>query len=107
MQIQINTDKHIQHDASVTRHVEDTLAATLGRFDGRVTRVEVHLSDENGERGGGHDRVCTLEARPAGHPPLVVSNKADSVAAAVNGAAKKMQSALGTALARQVRPDAA
>lgn len=100
MQIQINTDKHVQHDESVVRHVEQTLAATLGRFASQITRIEVHLSDENGQRGGGNDRVCTLEVRPAGRQPVAVTDKADAIAPAISGAARKMQHLLDGALAK-------
>lgn len=98
MQIQINTDKHVQHDASVVRHVEHTLESALARFGTQITRIEVHLRDENGERGGGNDRVCTLEARPGGRPPVAVTDKADTIAAAVTGAARKLQHLLTSTL---------
>lgn len=100
MKIQINTDSHVQHDASVVRHVEQALESALGRFGAQLTRIEVHLSDENGQRGGGNDRVCTLEARPAGRPPVAVSDKADSIAVAISGAARKLQHLLDGALAK-------
>jgi hypothetical protein len=29
--------------------------------------VEVHLSDENGKKGGSHDKRCMMEARLEGH----------------------------------------
>ena len=100
MQIQINTDKHVQRDASVVRHVEQTLASALGRFGAQITRVEVHLSDENGERRGGNDRVCTVEARPGGRSPVAVTDKADTLAAAISGAARKLQHVLDSTLAK-------
>lgn len=52
MQIQIQTDKHVPHDPSVVGHVEKTCTAQLAHFAGDITRVEVHLRDENGQRGG-------------------------------------------------------
>ena len=100
MQIQIRTDQHVQHDASVVRHVETVLGSALGRFGEQITRIEVHLRDANGPRGGGHDRMCMIEARPAGRPPVAVTGRADTVAAAVSGAARKMQGLLRSALAK-------
>jgi hypothetical protein len=48
MQIQIRTDQHVQHDASVVCHVETVLGSALGRFGEQITRIEVHLRDANG-----------------------------------------------------------
>lgn len=100
MQIQIHTDNHVQRDESVVRHVEQTLESTLGRFAGQVTRIEVHLSDENAQRGGADDRVCTLEAKSVGRPPVAVTEKADTIAVAITGAARKLQSLLTSTLDR-------
>jgi ribosome-associated translation inhibitor RaiA len=58
------------------------------------TRVEVHLSDENGDKPGPHDLRCQLEARPKGHQPISVTHKADSLEQAIDGAAEKLEHAL-------------
>lgn len=47
MQIQINSDRHIQADERLAEFVRDTLRAKLSRFADHITRIEVHLSDEN------------------------------------------------------------
>lgn len=100
MKIQINTDNHIPQDPSVVRHVEQTLETNLAHFGSHITRIEVHLSDENGPRGGGQDHLCTLEARAAGRPPVAVSDRADNTAAAITGAARKLRHRLEGALAK-------
>lgn len=61
MQIQIQTDNHVPHDPSVVAHVEKTCTAQLAHFASDITRVEVHLRDENGQRGGAADRTCSIE----------------------------------------------
>lgn len=101
MKIQINTDKNVQHDPSVVRHVEQTVDAVLGRFASDITRIEVHLSDVNGERKGDDDRVCKIEARLAGRQPMVVSDSAATIASAISGATRKMQHAISTSLGRR------
>lgn len=98
MQIQLNTDHNVHRDPSVERHVEQTVASALERFGDRITRVEVHLRDENGPRGGEQDQVCTMEARPSGHQPVAVTDKAATIAAAVTGAARKLQHVLASSL---------
>lgn len=100
MKVQINTDSHVQHDESLTRHVESAVSAALERFGDQVTRVEVHLRDKNGGKAGADDKVCMMEARLEGLAPMTASEHADSVAAAVSGAARKLQRVLDHALGR-------
>ncbi|MCB9624880.1 MAG: ribosome-associated translation inhibitor RaiA [Sandaracinus sp.] len=95
MKIQVNTDHNIQNDDRLQEYVETTVAGSLDRFRGQVTRVEVHLSDENGsERGGADDKRCLMEARVEGHAPSVVTSHASTVRAAIDGAADKLERAL-------------
>ncbi len=101
MKIQINTDSHVQHDASVVRHVEQTVDAMLGRFAQDITRIEVHLSDANGQRSGEDDRICKIEARLAGRQPMVVSDASATTASAISGATRKMQHAISNVLGRR------
>ncbi|BBJ94701.1 MULTISPECIES: HPF/RaiA family ribosome-associated protein [Xanthomonas] len=101
MQIQIQTDNHVPHDPSVVQHVEKTCAAQLAHFAHDITRVEVHLRDENGQRGGAADRTCSIEAHVAGLPPIAASNSAETTASAVTGAARKLRSAIESARGKQ------
>lgn len=99
MQIQINTDRNIPSDDQVTRQVEDAVTGALDRFAGRITRVEVHVSDVNGRKGG-RDIRCVMEARVAGLAPVAVDEQADTIQAAAQGAAGKLERALDTRLGR-------
>ncbi|AHF66118.1 ribosomal subunit interface protein [Pseudomonas cichorii] len=94
MQIQVNSDNHIESSIRLEEWVRTTIESTLERYDEYVTRVEVHLSDENGEKPGPHDIRCQIEARPKGHQPISVTQKADTVDQAVDGAAAKLDHAL-------------
>ena len=100
MKILINTDHNLQTDASVVRHVEDTVENHLGRYADQVTRIEVHLRDENAAKGGAHDKHCTMEARLEGRPPLAASDVSETLAVAINGAARKLQRARGNSLGK-------
>jgi hypothetical protein len=75
MQVQLNTDRQITVDDELTHQVEAVVESVLGRFADRITRVEVHLSDENSHKGG-DDKRCMLEARLAGLEPMAVSHQA-------------------------------
>ncbi|PCR97424.1 ribosomal subunit interface protein [Pseudomonas sp. FW215-R2] len=94
MQIQVNSDNHIQSSKRLEEWVRTTIESTLDRYEEDLTRVEVHLSDENGDKPGPHDLRCQLEARPKGHQPISVTHKADSLEQAIDGAAEKLEHAL-------------
>lgn len=100
MHIEINTDSHVRNDASVERHVHQTIENVLSRFSGQVSRVEVHLHDKNAGKAGERDKHCLMEARVDGRPPLAASDEADTLATAITGAAKKLQRVIETDLGR-------
>jgi ribosome-associated translation inhibitor RaiA len=100
MQIQINSSNNITMHAKLSGLIEAELHRILGRFEEQLTRIEVHLSDENSEKSGPQDKRCTLEARPRHYPAVTVTNDAADIAAAVSGAAAKMQRLLETTFGR-------
>lgn len=96
MHIQFNTGNRITGDQSLAAQAEEIITARLDRFSSRLTRIEVHLADVNGPKGGSDDIVCTLEARPEGGKPLTVKGNAGQVETAVRDASDKMQALLDT-----------
>lgn len=100
MHIQVNTDNHIQGRDKLATRVQATIAGVLDRYSQQITRIEVHLSDENGRKGGPNDKRCLLEARVENRPPTAVTHQAPTVDEAVNGAADKMLAALDSALGK-------
>jgi predicted component of type VI protein secretion system len=60
--IQINTDNQIDSDAERDARIEEQIRQRLARFEGRITDLEIHVSDVNGPRGGAADLRCTMEA---------------------------------------------
>jgi len=94
MQIQVNSDNHIQSSARLEDWVRSTVESTLERYEEDLTRIEVHLRDENGDKPGPHDMRCQMEARPKGHQPISVTHKADTLEQAIDGAATKLDHAL-------------
>ena len=85
------SDKHIDSDKRTQDWVTATVEVTLERHLEDLTRVEVHLSDENGGKSGPKDKRCKMEARPKGHQPFLVAHDADSLTEAVEGAATKLE----------------
>jgi ribosome-associated translation inhibitor RaiA len=100
MQIQINSDKNIPMHAKLSGLIEADLHRILNRFEPQLTRIEVHLSDENGDKSGPQDKRCILEARPRHYPSLTVTNDSADVQTALSGAANKMQRLLETTFCR-------
>lgn len=91
MQIQVNTDKNIQGGENLNTQVQDVVGGALSRFSHWITRVEVHLSDENGNtKADSTDKRCLIEVRPAGLRPLHVSHDAATVAQALDAATDKI-----------------
>ena len=100
MKIQINTDHHITGREALTQQAEATVESALGHLAEHVTRVEVHLSDENGKKAGSHDKRCLMEARLEGHQPIAVTHEAESIDDAIDGAADKLKRSLDHILGR-------
>jgi len=101
MHIQINTDKNISGHEAMTKSVKEILEHVLVHFAGQITRLEVHLSDENSTlKSGVMDKRCLLEARIAGREPTSVSDLALTVEQAVTSAAHKMVSLLESELGK-------
>ena len=90
MQIQINTGHNIDGREALAARFTTVVQSALDRYSDRITRVEVHLSDENGQKHGADDKRCMIEARLEGHQPLAVTHHAATLAQAVDGAADKI-----------------
>jgi ribosome-associated translation inhibitor RaiA len=100
MQILVNSDNHIKGGDSATEQVESIIQAAVERFESRITRVEVHLSDTNGPKHGEREKRTVIEARVGGLRPVAVSHEAPTLIEALEGAADKLQRALEHALGR-------
>ena len=95
MDIQFNTDNQIDGDAAMEARAREIVEGALGRFAARLTRVELHLADENSPaKGGAADIRCTMEARPEGLRPMAVTHHDADPEAAMRGAARKLARAL-------------
>jgi ribosome-associated translation inhibitor RaiA len=100
MQVQINTSNGIDNKDTLERWADAEVQQQLSRFVADVTRVEVHLSDENHDKAGAADKCCVMEARLAHHQPLAVTQHAASLDEAFRGAADKLKRLLDNTLGR-------
>lgn len=104
MLVQVNTDNHTPGSLQTIEGVEALVKDKLARFAERITRVEVHLNDENGQgKVGGPDKRCMLEVRLASMDPITTTDHADTYDKALRGAANKMQDRLDTILGKRAR----
>lgn len=100
MKIQINTDNNIVGREQMVVHYEEVLTDSLSRFNDQITRLEVHLSDENSHKDSPEDKRCLLEARVEGLQPIAVAHKAATLHQAVSGATDKLKKSLESALGK-------
>lgn len=94
MQIQFNTDKNITGSEGLIATSTSLVSEELSRYSQQITRVEVHFSDEDGNKEGFNDKRCMVEARLAGMKPIAVSNQANTHEQALFGAIDKLKASL-------------
>lgn len=83
MQIQINTDRNIKGHETFTSNISSNMETALRRFSDRISRLELHLSDENG-------KGCAMEVWINGRHPIAVTHLAETLEKAIDGASEKM-----------------
>ncbi len=102
MKVQVNSDNHVITDKDVIHGIVTQLESDLDRYADLITRVELHLSDENStQKGGSNDIRCLIEARLAGRQPISVESRNASESQAVNDASSALLRRLRSLLERQ------
>lgn len=94
MTIQFNADNNLTVREEFRIKLSAVLTEKLKRFDEEITRIEVHLSDENNGKTGVDDKSCLLEARIAGRTPVAVTAAGSTYERALDDAAEKLKSSL-------------
>jgi ribosomal subunit interface protein len=101
MQVRVITDNNIVGTDNLSSHVEDVVQDALGRFSERITRIEVHLADENSRaKSGSNDKRCTMEARLKGLKPIAVTEQGTLLDQAIHAAADTLAKTLDRTLGR-------
>lgn len=94
MIIQINTDKTINGDQRHQDYFTSLIQEGLKKYSDHITRIEMHLSDENGKKEGLNDIRCLIEARLEKRQAITLTNQADTVELAISGAINKLKVSL-------------
>ena len=100
MKIQLNTDKNILGSEKFETYVTEKINRSLKRFASKITRIEVHLSDQNAHKSGSDDIQCKIEARIEGLSPLVLTDKNSTKEKAIDAAMDKMKATLDTVIGK-------
>lgn len=96
MLLQINFGD-VQHSPALETWAEERVRKQLGYLSERLTRVEVHLRDDNSAAKSSHDdKRCVMEARIAGRRPLAVDHSGDDMYKVVDETAAKLARAVKT-----------
>ena len=90
----VSTDNTIHGDERVGEVVRNAVTNDLGHMSDWLSRIEVHLKDQNADKKGPEHIRCTMEARPRGLAPLAASADAADIPAALKGAAVKLRGRL-------------
>lgn len=100
MLIQVNFGD-VQHSAALTSWAEERIRDQLGHLTEKLTRVEVHLRDDNSAAKSSHDdKRCVMEARIAGRRPLAVDHAGGDMYDVIDETAGKLKRAVKTDIER-------
>lgn len=99
MEINVNTDNTIDRHQGLDERVREAVESSISRFE-QVRRVDVHLSNQHGQKHEDGDNYCMMEARVAGYEPVVVHAHGADLHLSISGAAGKLKRALDSALGR-------
>ena len=101
MNIKINTGHNIHSNEALIAKFSSAIESSLSRISDHITNVEVHMKDEDGIKKGKNDKRCMIEAHLEGRKPIVVTEHADTLNMALDGAIDKLTSMIDTILGRQ------
>ena len=98
MQVIINSDNQVDLDEDFIQHWQSEISSSLQkRFSDWITRVEVHLTDENSKSKAGIDDIrCLIEARPADRQPVSIEVRGASAEHALSDGIQTLSRRLGT-----------
>ncbi|MGE9311543.1 hypothetical protein ACLOAU_07850 [Niabella sp. CJ426] len=100
MIIQLHADRSLSIHEAYASKLSGVISRELDRFADLLTRVELHLADENAQRKTKEDKKCTIEAKLKSKHPVAVTNHGDTYDNAVTGAILKLKASLNTIIGK-------
>lgn len=107
MQIEIGSDHQIKVHEPWAEELKASVSHALRHHQDQLTRVVLHLSDQNADKAGDNDKRCAMEGRLKGKQPIAVTHLAGTFDQAVLGAADKLDRLIERTLGRAARRPAA
>lgn len=94
MLIQVNYAEIVKTDI-IDDYVHERVNKELAHVADKITRVEVHLHDDDSpQKSHKDDKRCKMEARPAGRQPLAVEQTGENLQKVIADCASKLARAL-------------
>lgn len=90
-----------QTSEALNELIRERLDAAIGQHESWVDSVNVRLSDVNGPRGGGLDKLCRVEVTLRGGMNVLIEQRGDDYYVIVNEAAERTKQAVGRKVARR------
>jgi ribosomal subunit interface protein len=100
MLVQVIGDNHIRGGQDLSSYVQTTVESQLARFSKQITRVEVHLADENSHKNGTSDKSCSLRVHVAGLQDVGATAHGGTIDQALDAALEKLVAQLDHKLGR-------
>lgn len=101
MNINVRIDSQIKGTEGLDDYISEIVTRALTKFGDRISGVDVHLKDQNGQKGGGGDKDCMMEAHLNGLQPTAVRDCAPAFEQAIKGAAAKLKRSVESNLGRE------
>ena len=102
MQIEIHGNNHSEIDQAWIDYHKKHLAEQMDRFTGYLTRIEVFFNEESEHHQGPKKQRCSMEARMKHHQPIAVTDFAETLLQAMNGASSKLKRSLNDHIEKHI-----
>lgn len=99
MQIEIQA-RRVPLSRKVRNYFKSQVQIAMGRYDERITKVSLWLSDINGPKGGS-DKNCRMKITMAGKPDVVIVETRENLHLAINLAIARAGKAVMRKIDRQ------
>ena len=96
MFIEFHSDNNVKTSEETVAPFRDQINNSFKTYSHQVSSVQVHFSDENGNKGGQDDKRCMMEVRLDGKDPIAVTARLSNITQALKFASDKMKASLDT-----------
>lgn len=82
--------RHFSLTPPLSDYIQSKIRLIMGRFEHKIMRIEVCLSDVNGPKGG-EDKHCKIIVKPTNSPTIVVQETASDMYDAISACSKRVK----------------